>query len=119
MQQFMGDNKRLLNLHELKLANLESFKSNTQIFQTNTSALVKNLETQVRQLPLTLLKETKNAFPNDTQKNPKDCMAVQLRSGMEMSNSRTEKKEMTGQKEKKDIGKDDRISNSKQTAETC
>ena len=66
MLQFMGDNKRLLNLYEHKLYELEAFKSNTQIFQTNTSASLKNLETQVEQLALTLQKETKNAFPSDT-----------------------------------------------------
>ena len=68
MLQFMGDNKRLLNLHEQKLYELEAFKSNTQIFQTNTSASLKNLETQVGQLALTLQKETKNVFPSDTKK---------------------------------------------------
>ena len=26
----------------------------------------------------------KDAFPSDTKKNPKDCMAVQLRSGKEL-----------------------------------
>ena len=114
MLQFIGDNKRLLNLHEHKLVEMEAFKSNTQIFQTNTSASLKNLETQVGQLALTLQKETKNAFPIDTQKNPKDCMAVQLRSGREMSSSRAE----TDQKEEKEIGKEDRRSNSEQTAET-
>ena len=66
MLQFMGDNKRLLNLHEQKLTEFEAFKSNTQIFQTNTSASLKNLETQVGQLASTLQKETKNAFPSDT-----------------------------------------------------
>ena len=76
MLQFMGDNKRLLNLHEQKLYELEAFKSNTWIFQTNTSASLKNLETRVGQLALTLQKETKNDFPCDTYKNPKDCMAV-------------------------------------------
>ena len=60
MLHFMGDNKRLLNLHEHKLVELEAFKSNTQIFQTNTSALLKNLEAQVGQLASTLQKETKN-----------------------------------------------------------
>ena len=118
MLQFMGDNKRLLNLHEHKLVELEAFKSNTQIFQTNTSASLKNLETQVRQLALTLQKETKNTFPSDTQKNPKDCMAVQLRSGREMSSSRAEKKDMTYQKEEKEIGREDKRSNSEQTIET-
>ena len=66
MLQFMGDNKRLLNFHEQKLAELEAFKSSTHIFQTNTSASLKNLETQVGQLTLILQKETKNAFPSDT-----------------------------------------------------
>ena len=66
MLQFMGDNKRLLSFHEQKLVELEAFKSNTQIFQTNTNASLKNLEAQVGQLALTLQKETKNAFPNDT-----------------------------------------------------
>ena len=59
MLQFMGDNKRLLNLHEHKLSKLGAFKSNTQIFQTNTSSLLKNLETQVGQLALTFQKETR------------------------------------------------------------
>ena len=71
------------------------------MFQSNTNASLKNLETQVGQLALTLKNHNKNAFPSDTQKNPKDCMAVQLRSGKEMSNSRAEEKEKTDQKEKK------------------
>ena len=118
MLQFMGDNKRLLNLHEQKLYELEAFKSNTQNFQTNTSASLNNLETQVGMLSLTLQKETKNAFLSDTQKNKKDCMAFQLRSGKEMNNSRVEKKEKIDQKEEKEIGREDRRSNSEQTAET-
>ena len=69
-------------------------------------------------MALTLQKETKNAFPSDTQKNPKDCMAVQLRSGREMSSNRIEKKEKTDQKEEKEIGREDRRSNSKKNAET-
>ena len=68
-------------------------------------------------MALTLQKETKNAFPSDTQKNPKDCMAVQLRSGREMS-SRAEKKEKIDQKEEKEIGREDRRSNLEQTADT-
>ena len=81
MLQFMGDNKKLLNHHEQKSAELETFKSNTQIFQANTNASLKNLEMQVGQLASTLQNKTKDAFHSDTQKNPRDCMAVQLRSG--------------------------------------
>ena len=61
---------------------------------------------------------TKNVFPSDTQKNPKDCMAVQLRSGREMTSSSAEKKEKFDQKEEKEIGREDRRSNSEQTAKT-
>ena len=97
----MGDNKRLLNLHEQKFTELENFKSNTHMFQENTSVLLKNLETQVGKLALNMQNQNKGAFPSDTQKNPKDCMAVQFRSGKEVSsNSRKEKKEKTNEEEK-------------------
>ena len=102
MFQFIGDNKLLLNLHEQKFYQLETFKSNTQIFQANTNSSLKNLETQVGQLALTLQNQTKDAFPSDTKKNPRDCMAVQLRSGKELSSSRTKKKEKSEQEEKKE-----------------
>ena len=83
MLQFMGDNKRLLHLHEHKLSDLEVFKSGTQIFQKNTSASLKNLETQVGQLALNMQSQNKGEFPSDTQKNLKDNMAIQLRSGQQ------------------------------------
>ena len=96
MMQFMGDNKRLIHFHEQKLSELEAFKSDTQVFQKNTSASLKNLETQVRQLALSMPNQSKGTFPSDTQKNPKDCMAVQLRSGKEVgNNSKKERKEET------------------------
>ena len=92
----MGDNKRLIHFHEQKLSDLEDFKSDTQVFQKNTSASLKNLETQVGQLALNMPNQSKGTFPSDTQKNPKDCMAVRLRSGKEVSNnSKKERKEET------------------------
>ena len=54
MLQFIGDNKRLLHFHEQKLSDLEAFKFDTQVFQKNTSASLKNLETQVGQLALNM-----------------------------------------------------------------
>ena len=83
MLQFMGDNKRLLNLHEQKFTKFENFKSNTHMFQANTGASLKNLETQVGQLALNMQNQNKGAFPSDTQKNPKDYMAVQKWEGSE------------------------------------
>ena len=93
MLQFMGENKKLLNFHEQKFAELEASKTNSQIFQTTTNASLKNLETQIGQLALTLQNQMKDAFPNDTKKNPKDCMAVQLRSGKELEKEKSEKEE--------------------------
>ena len=71
MMQFMGDNKRLIHFHEQKLSDLEAFKYDTQVFHKNTSASLKNLETQVGQLALNMPNHSKGTFPSDTQKNPK------------------------------------------------
>ena len=118
MLQFMGDNKKLLHTHEHKFAELEALKSNSQMFQSNTNASLKNLETQIGQLALTLQGQNKNAFPSGTQKNPKDCMAVQLRRGSEMSNSKAEKKEKTDKKEEKATGEDNGKNMTERTIET-
>ena len=108
MLLFIGDNKRLLHLHEHKLSDLEVFKSSTQIFQKNTSASLKNLETQVGQLALNMQTMNKDEFPSDTQKNPKDCMEIQLRSGKEVgNNSRKERKEET-EEEQEETGKEEK-----------
>ena len=104
MLQFMGDNKKLLNLHEQKFGELEATATNFQIFQNTTNASLKNLETQVGQLALTLQSQKKDAFPSDTKKNPKDCMAIQLRSGKElekMKEKKTAAKKKKAQKRKK------------------
>ena len=101
MLQFMGNNKRMIHFHEQRLSDLEAFKSDTQVFQKNTSASLKNLETQVRQLALSMPNQSKGTFPSDTQKNPKECMAVQLRSGKEVgNNNKKERKEETDVKQK-------------------
>ena len=47
MLSFMGENKRLLNIHEQKFTELTTFQANTIVFQANTNASVKNLEVQV------------------------------------------------------------------------
>ena len=82
-----------MNFHEQKFAELEASNTNSQIFQTTTNASLKNLETQIGHLALTLQNQIKDAFPSDTKKNPKDCMAVQLRSGKELEKEKSEKDE--------------------------
>ena len=121
MLQFMGENKKLLNFNEQKFAELEALKTNSQIFQTTTNASLKNLETKIGQLTLTLQNQIKDAFPNDTKKNPKDCMAVQLRSGKELEKEKLEKDEATREKGSwkmlSHLGKKGRKSSSKKKKE--
>ena len=49
--------------------------------------------------------QSNGTFPSDTQKNPKDCMAIELRSGKDLSrNKKTEaEKEETENKEEENI----------------
>ena len=64
------------------------------------------METQVGQLALNMPNQSEGSFPSDTQKNPKDCMAIQLRSGKEVgNNSKKERKEET-EKEQEENGKE-------------
>ena len=88
------------------------------MFHSNTNASLKNMETQVGQLALTLQNQKKNAFPSDTQKNLKDCIEVQLRSGREMSSNKIEQKEMTDQKEEKATGGENGKSMAERAIET-
>ena len=85
MLTFMGENKRLLNIHEKKFAKLATFQANSQVFQANTNASLKNLETQVGQPALAMQNQSKDAFPSDIKKNPKDCMAVTLKTSTVVS----------------------------------
>ena len=50
------------------------------------------METQVRQLALAMQNQSKDAFPSDTKKNPKDCMLMTLRSGKEIESIKDEEK---------------------------
>ena len=60
------------------------FQVNTTMFQANTNASLKNLETQVGQLALAMNNQSRDSFLSDNKKNPKDCMAVTLRSRKEL-----------------------------------
>ena len=79
MLSFIGENKRLLNIHEHKFAELIAFQANTNEFQANINASLKNIETQVRQLALAMQNHSKDAFPSDNKKNPKECIAGNIK----------------------------------------
>ena len=87
MLGYMADIKKILNNHEQGIADMD-------IFQANTNASLKSLETQVGQLALFLKKQSKDTFPCDTKKIPKDCLEVALRSGKELQESKKKEKEV-------------------------
>ena len=94
----MGENKRFLNLHEQKFTELAAFQVNTTMFYANTNASLKNLKTQVGQFALAMQNQSKDAFPSDTKKNPKDCMVVTLRSGRDLESRKEKEKKKTEKK---------------------
>ena len=105
MLHFMSENKIILNLHENKFSNLDNFQANTNVFQTNINASLKNLEIQIGQLAQAVQKEPKDSFPSDTRNNPRDCMELKLRSGKELDESRGEKRD-TEEEEQAEIGEE-------------
>ena len=80
-------------MHEHKFAKLAAFQENTIVFQANTNASLKNLETQIGQLALNMQKQSKDSVPSESRKDTRECMAVLLRSGRELDERRVEKKD--------------------------
>ena len=67
--------------NDTQIANLETC-------QANMGTSLKNLETQVGRLAHFMKESSSRSFPSDTENNPKDCMAITLRSGKELGNSK-------------------------------
>ena len=88
MLYFMSENKRILNLHQKRFSELENFQANTTVFQTNTNASLRNLETQVGQLAFSLHNQSKNAFPSSIEINPKDFTPTSLRGYNELQGNK-------------------------------
>ena len=88
MLHFMSKNKRILNLHDKRFSELENFQANTIVFQTNTNASLRNLETQVGKLALSLQNQSRNAFPSSTEINPKDFTPASLSSSNELQGNK-------------------------------
>ena len=88
MLHFMSENKRILNLYEKRFFELENFQVNATVFQTNTNASLKNLETQVKQLALFLQNQSRNAFPSSTEINPKDFTPTSMRGDNELQGNK-------------------------------
>ena len=118
MLSFIGENKRLLNIHEQKFIELVAFQENTTVFQANTNASLKNMETQVGQLALSIKNQLKDFFPTDTMKNPKDYMAVTLRSGRELESRKENEKRKTEKEKKEETEEKTKLGSSKLVEET-
>ena len=67
-----------------KFVELENFQANTSVFQTNINSTLRNLETQVGQLALTLQSQTRNTFPSNTEVNPKYLTPTAMRGSDEL-----------------------------------
>ena len=88
----MARNKIILNLCAKMFVELAVFQANTTMFQVNTNASLKNLETQVGQLALNMQNQSRDSFPTNVKKNPKVYMAITLRSGKELQERKEVKK---------------------------
>ena len=88
MLQFMSENERILNMYEKIFSELENFQANTTVFQINTTASLRNLETQVGKLALSFQNQSRNSFPSSTETNPKDFTPTSLRGDNEMQGNK-------------------------------
>ena len=76
-------------------ANIGACMKNMETNQVGLGASLKNLENQMGQLAQSLRENPPKFFSSDTEKNPKQCMAVTLINGKELdepkNNEKTEK----------------------------
>ena len=75
-------------MHEKRFSELENFKANKIVFQTNSNASLRNLETQVGQLAISLQNQSRNAFPSSTETNPKDFTPTSFRGDNELQGNK-------------------------------
>ena len=73
---------------EKKFSELENFQANTTVFQTNINATLRNMETQVGQLALTLQSQSRNTFHNNIEVNPKDLTPTAMRGSDELQGNK-------------------------------
>ena len=81
IQATMGTCMKIIEHNQ---ANIGTCMKNMETNQANLGASLKNLESQMGQLAQYLRENPPKSFPSDTEKNPKQCMAITLRSGKEI-----------------------------------
>ena len=70
---YMDGNKKMINLHEQKVPDLDAF-------QVNTSARLKNVEAQIGHLVQAFKEKFSRTSPSNTLPNPNECMVTHLSS---------------------------------------
>ena len=108
-----------MDLHHSKDRDLCRIIINTMVkmvSKNKSRTSLKSLETQVGQLALVMQNQSKDVFPCDTKKNPKDCMAMTLRSGRGLEERRNEKKK-TEEEKHTEIGEETKPYSSEITKE--
>ena len=75
-------------MHEKKIVELENFQANTTTFQTNINATLRNLETQVGQLTLSLQSQSRNTFHSSIEINLKISHQLQSEAMMNCMEAR-------------------------------
>ena len=88
------------------------------MFQANTNASLKNLETRVRQLALNMKNQSKDSSPSDTKKNPKYCTAITLRSGRELKKIEEYERKLIENEKQSESGKENKLYRTKLTDES-
>ncbi|XP_024032090.1 uncharacterized protein LOC112094710 [Morus notabilis] len=77
LKTYIVDSKARLDQHDAHLNNI-------QTHYTNLGGTMKALETQVGQLANAIKGQSSRSFPSNTEKNPRECKAITLRSGKEL-----------------------------------
>ena len=70
------------------------------------------------QLALAMQNQSKNTFPSDTKKNPKDCMEVTITSGKEFENKNEDEKRKTEKEKQVEIEEEMKLGSSEKTEES-
>ena len=81
IQETMGNCMKNIEYNQVSIG---TCMKNMETNQVSLGASLINLETQIGQLAQSLRENPPKFFPNDMEKNPRQCMAVTLRSGKEL-----------------------------------
>lgn len=89
--------KLVTNQAELITEN-KKFMVETRTNINNQAAAIRNLDNQVGQITEKLNNKAQGAWPSNTERNPKECMAITTRSGKQTSEANKDVEKLTSPK---------------------